>query len=97
MTKKTHKNFAQVLLQTAPGKVVIHQLEKLASAGTEVFNIELTEKLAPGDTLQVRAESDSGPDTSFEVSCRLDTPVEVTYWRNGGILNTVLRGMVTEA
>ncbi|GIR77306.1 MAG: hypothetical protein CM15mP79_2430 [Methanobacteriota archaeon] len=34
---------------------------------------------------------------SFEVDVRLDTPVEVEYYRNGGILHTVLRQMAKDA
>jgi aconitate hydratase len=80
-------------LQFADGE----NLRSLGLDGTEVFHIELPDVLKPGDSLQVRADSDGGPDTTFEVACRLDTSVEVTYWRNGGILNTVLRRMVAEA
>ena len=36
-------------------------------------------------------------ETSFEVDVRLDTPVEVEYYRNGGILHTVLRQMAKDA
>jgi aconitate hydratase len=36
-------------------------------------------------------------ETSFEVDVRLDTPVEVEYYRNGGILHTVLRQMAADA
>jgi len=38
----------------------------------------------------VKAKSDDGEKT-FEMIARLDTPVEVDYYRNGGILHTVLR------
>jgi aconitate hydratase len=34
--------------------------------------------------------------TEFKAVCRIDTPVEIEYYRNGGILHTVLRNMLTE-
>jgi aconitate hydratase len=62
--------------------------------GLEVFDIlGITEDLKPGQDLTVRAISAEGTSKSFKVICRLDTPVEVNYYRNGGILNTVLRNM----
>jgi aconitate hydratase len=41
----------------------------------------------------VTANRDDGTSTTFEAQVRLDTPVEVEYYRNGGILHTVLREM----
>ena len=41
----------------------------------------------------VRAASDSGAVTEFKAISRIDTPVEVNYYKNGGILQTVLRRM----
>lgn len=38
--------------------------------------------------------TDSGKKTEFTVRCRVDTPVEIEYYRNGGVLQTVLRKMV---
>ena len=46
--------------------------------------------------MTVEAKSPDGSVKSFEVQVRLDTPVEVEYYRNGGILHTVLRQMATE-
>jgi aconitate hydratase len=39
----------------------------------------------------VRATADDGTVTEFEVTSRIDTPVEANYYKNGGILQTVLR------
>jgi aconitate hydratase len=36
----------------------------------------------------------SGKTTPVSVTCRLDTPVEINYYRNGGILQTVLRKLI---
>jgi aconitate hydratase A / 2-methylisocitrate dehydratase len=49
--------------------------------------------LKPRQDLTVRVESDGG-ERSFTVTARLDTPVEIDYYRNGGILQTVLRKML---
>ena len=64
--------------------------------GTEVFSIEgLDDSLEPGQSLVVRAVGESG-EKSFETLVRIDSPVEVDYYRNGGILHTVLRALLTE-
>ena len=65
--------------------------EKLGLDGTETFDIDLGDDLEPGQTLTVRVTNDQGKTTEFEAGCRIDTPVEVEYYRNGGILHTVLR------
>lgn len=62
-------------------------------SGEEVYDIEgLDDNLKPGQELTVVAKSDGG-EKRFKVVCRIDTPVEVNYYRNGGILHTVLRRM----
>ena len=48
------------------------------------------------DSLTVTATDEAGKATRFEVTVRLDTPVEVDYYRNGGILHTVLRNFLAE-
>ena len=64
--------------------------------GTEVFSIEgLDDSLQPRQSLVVRAVGESG-EKSFETLVRIDSPVEVDYYRNGGILHTVLRALLTE-
>ncbi|MBN8610737.1 MAG: aconitate hydratase AcnA [Deltaproteobacteria bacterium] len=61
--------------------------------GTETFEIHgITAGLAPGKTLTVIAKGPSG-EKSFEVRCRVDTPIEVEYVLHGGILQYVLRQM----
>jgi aconitate hydratase len=61
--------------------------ERLAIAG-------LAGELRPRQDLTVSIERKDGSKTSFTVTARLDTPVEINYWRNGGILQTVLRKML---
>ena len=62
--------------------------------GTETYDIDLPDEIRPGQELEVTATAGDGGRTSLKVHCRLDTPVEVEYWRNGGILHTVLRKLV---
>ena len=65
--------------------------------GTETFaTIDLDDALEPGQTVTVRATRADGTEITFGTVCRIDTPVEVDYYRNGGILHTVLRRMAQE-
>jgi aconitate hydratase len=67
--------------------------ETLGLTGHERFSIPVSDDVAPLQWLEVTAEAENGTTTVFEVQVRLDTPVEVQYYRNGGILHTVLREM----
>ncbi|MBM4052585.1 MAG: aconitate hydratase AcnA [Planctomycetes bacterium] len=60
--------------------------------GTETYDIEVPSTLKPRQKLRVVAKGAKGV-TAFEALCRIDTPVEIDYYRNGGILQTVLRAM----
>jgi aconitate hydratase len=51
------------------------------------------EPKTPGSALAVRAVSDDGNEKAFTVRARIDSAVELDYYRNGGILPTVLRQM----
>ncbi|MBA4179722.1 MAG: aconitate hydratase AcnA [Anaerolinea sp.] len=53
--------------------------------------------LRPGKRLTVTARAEDGMATTFEVVCRIDTPVELDYYRHGGILQYVLRQLIAEA
>ena len=68
--------------------------ESLGLTGHETFSIEGVASLAPRAKLRVRARADGGQEKSFEALVRVDTPEEVSYYRNGGILHTVLRNLV---
>ncbi len=68
----------------------------LGLTGREEFTIEgVDEGLRPGQRLQVHAAHTAAGEKegsiSFEVVCRLDSQVEIEYWRHGGVLNYVLR------
>ena len=65
--------------------------ESLELDGTEVFDIRLDDSLEPRQAVEVTARKDNGDEVHFVTTCRIDTPVEVEYYRNGGILHTVLR------
>jgi aconitate hydratase len=66
--------------------------QSLGLTGDETIDIAgLDDDLHPGQTLEVTATRPDGTTTEFEVTARIDTPVEVDYYRNGGILQTVLR------
>ncbi len=67
--------------------------DSLGLDGTETFEIDVPDDLLPKQDVTVRATSTEGPVTTFETTVRVDTPVEVDYYRNGGILHTVLRRM----
>ncbi len=60
--------------------------------GSETFStLNLTDDLQPLQSITVQAVKTDGRVITFQTTCRIDTPVEVDYYRNGGILHTVLR------
>ena len=61
--------------------------------GSESFDIAVDENVTPRQRLEVTATKADGTKVTFTVACRLDTPVELEYYRNGGILHTVLRNL----
>jgi aconitate hydratase len=65
--------------------------------GTEIFDVPVTDEVKPRQDLVVTATKADGAKVSFKTTCRLDTPVEVDYYRNGGILHYVLRGFLNRA
>ncbi len=65
--------------------------------GTETFGLTLPDPLGPGATVRVKATKADGQAIEFDAFCRVDTPVEVEYARNGGILHTVIRKKLNEA
>jgi aconitate hydratase len=67
--------------------------DSLGLDGSETFAIDVDDSLAPRQQVAVSATKADGSVVSFSTICRIDTPVEVVYYRNGGILHTVLRAM----
>ncbi len=70
--------------------------ESLGLDGSEHYDIEIPEALEPGQRMAVTARAEDGGETRFEVVSRLDSPVDVRYYQNGGILHTVLRDILRE-
>ncbi|MCZ6614240.1 MAG: aconitate hydratase AcnA [Chloroflexi bacterium] len=81
-------------LQFKPGE----NAATLGLTGRETYDFEgIAQGLTPGQEFLVRARSDAGAETLFTTIVRIDTPVEVEYYRNGGVLQTVLRRILTES
>jgi aconitate hydratase len=74
-------------LQFVPGETPT----SLGLTGDETFAVLGIEHLAPRQKVKVRATKADGSVTEFDAIVRIDSPVEVEYYRNGGILQTVLR------
>ncbi|MEX0823493.1 MAG: aconitate hydratase AcnA [Balneolaceae bacterium] len=70
--------------------------DSLGLDGSESFNIHVDDNLKPQQTVKVEAKKTNGEIVEFETVCRIDTPVEIDYYRNGGILHKVLRDYVEE-
>jgi len=70
--------------------------QSLGLTGEEEYSIEgLDDRLQPRATISVTARSADGSVKTFSARVRIDTPVEMDYYRNGGILQTVLRKLLT--
>jgi len=67
--------------------------ESLGLDGTELFDIPASAELEPMSKITVTATKLDNSEIKFEAVVRLDTPVEVEYYRNGGILPAVLRNL----
>ena len=69
----------------------------LGLTGYETFGISgIADGLARAKTLNVTATGDDGVKTEFDALARIDTPVELEYYKNGGILQYVLRQLASE-
>ncbi len=78
-------------LEFMPGE----NAETLGLTGEEVFSIEgLSDDLQPRSEVTVRIERPSGEKLTFQAVVRIDTPIEVDYYRHGGILHKVIRDML---
>ena len=79
-------------LEFLPGKNAVD----LGLTGKESFTITgIAEQLTPGKMIQVSAEKETGEKIEFEVKARLDSEIEIAYYQNGGILQYVLRGFLS--
>ncbi len=65
--------------------------ESLGLTGKEHYSFNIDDNLKPQQDVEVKVKREDGTEFSFTTICRIDTPVEIDYYRNGGILHTVLR------
>jgi aconitate hydratase len=79
-------------LQFKPGE----NAESLGLTGHESYSIRIDDTLQPRQEVQVDVTDGEGNTRTITTLCRVDTPVEVDYYRNGGILQTVLRNFLKE-
>ena len=73
-----------------------YDVESLGLDGSELFSIPASEDLEPFSEIEVSARKADGTEIIFPAIVRLETPVEVEYYRNGGILQTVLRKLAKD-
>ncbi len=72
--------------------------ERLGLTGLETYDVAgIAAGLAPRAPVQVTATREDGSSVAFEAVARLDSPVDVEYYRNGGILQTVMRKLAAPA
>ncbi|RAL21899.1 aconitate hydratase AcnA [Thermoflavimicrobium daqui] len=70
--------------------------KSLGLTGEEKLDIlGLSDDVKPGQTIQVRATKADGSTVEFDTIVRLDSVVDIEYYRNGGILQTVLRQILS--
>jgi len=80
-------------LQFMPG----HNADTVGLSGFETFDIKLPTDVKPGQEITVTATKPDGVEIPFRARVRIDTPVELEYYRNGGILQTVIRKKLNES
>jgi aconitate hydratase len=66
----------------------------LGLTGPETFSIEISDTLVSGQSITVSATATDGTLTTFKTLSRIDTPIEIEYYRDGGILRTVLKKLL---
>jgi len=73
----------------------------LGLSGEEVFDVQVPVSgeglIEPRCDVKVTATKPDGKKVEFTTRCRIDTPVEAEYYRNGGVLQTVLRRLLNES
>ncbi len=68
--------------------------DSLGLSGEEVFDIPISDDLKAGDTVTVTARGADGKETTFDTTVRIDSAIEVEYYRHGGVLPYVLRRLL---
>jgi len=69
-------------------------VKTLKLTGTEMFNIDISDATVPQQEINVSATAPDGAIKTFKAISRIDTPIEIQYYRDGGILRTVLKKLV---
>ncbi|MBE0685653.1 MAG: aconitate hydratase AcnA [Anaerolineaceae bacterium] len=77
-------------LEFLPGE----NLKTFGLDGSEKFTINNTEAISPGKILQVKALSSNVEEINFDVKLRIDTFIEIQYFKDGGIMNTILKEFI---
>jgi len=78
-------------LEFLPGQ----SASSLGLTGHETYDVEgLAADLKPGKRVRVKATTAEGKETAFEAVARVDTPDDVEYYRHGGLMPYVLRGLL---
>jgi aconitate hydratase len=68
--------------------------KSLNLTGAETFAIDIDDGMVPQQQIKVSATSSDGNVTAFNTISRIDTPIEIQYYRDGGILRTVLKNLI---
>ena len=69
--------------------------QTLKLTGAEKFSVSgLSDSIQPGQELKLETEAEDGQRKSIPVKLRIDTPIEIDYYRHGGILQFVLRELL---
>ena len=72
--------------------------QSLGLDGSEIFSVTgLSDAMKPGQTVTLDIEGKNQPKQSLPVKLRIDTPIEIDYYRHGGILPFVLRQLQAKA
>jgi aconitate hydratase len=71
-------------------------VKALGLTGHETYTIHVDDDLQPLQDVRVEVTDEGGNTRAITMTCRVDTPVEVDYYRNGGILQTVLRSFLKD-
>ena len=70
--------------------------DTLGLDGSETFDVAVDGSVTPRQQIKVTATKPDGTKVEFDALCRIDTPVEIDYYKNGGILQTVLRRLMKD-
>jgi aconitate hydratase len=65
----------------------------LGITGKEIFDFEVGAGIAPGEIIEVKMVREDGTLSTFKAMIRLNTLIEIEYYLNGGVLNTVLKNL----